>query len=129
MPRGRPTEYTQERADIVCARMATGESLRSICRDKTMPAESTVRLWAIDDREGFAAHYARAREAQVEALAEDLIEIADDKNGDAARDRLRVDTRKWVLSKIAPKKYGDKLGVEHSGGMTVRHEDALEQLK
>lgn len=122
-------EYTSELAALICERMAKGESLRSVCRDKGMPAESTVRTWAIGDHEGFAAQYARAREAQMDALSDDLLDIADEKSGDPQRDRLRLDTRKWLMSKIAPKRYGEKLGVEHSGGVAVRHEDALEQLE
>jgi hypothetical protein len=111
--------FTQELAAHICAEMATGRSLRSICRDDNMPAESTVRLWAIEDRDGFAAQYARAREAQMEALGEDLLDISDDKTGDPQRDRLRVDARKWLMSKIAPKKYGDKLDLEHSGKVEI----------
>jgi transposase len=84
-----------------------------------MPAESTVRFWAVEDRNGFAAQYARAREAQVEAMGEDLIEIADNNTGDPQRDRLRVDARKWLMSKVAPKKYGDKVETVHSGSVEV----------
>jgi hypothetical protein len=80
-----------------------------------MPAESTVRQWVVDDRNGFAAQYTRAREAQMDALAEDLLEIADNEKADVQRSRLRVDTRKWLMSKIAPKRFGDKKTLEHSG--------------
>src|SRR4051812_2164281 len=59
---GRPSTYTAELAATICARLATGETLRAVCRDDGMPSESTVRTWALDDREGFSAHYARARE-------------------------------------------------------------------
>lgn len=118
--------------------MAEGESLREICRTKGYPAESTVRLWAVTDRDGFAAFYARAREAQVDRWAEEIVEIADDasndwmerKNGDGTtskvpdqeninRSRLRVDTRKWLMSKIAPKKYGEKITQEHTGPLVI----------
>lgn len=134
---GRLSDFTPETAALICERMAKGESLRSICRDDGMPAESTVRLWAIDNRGadaegngGFAAQYARAREAQMDALAEDILDIADDSRNDirvdqdgkevvdhelVQRSRLRVDSRKWLMSKIAPKRYGDKVELEHSG--------------
>ena len=111
--------FTAELAAHICAEMATGRSLRSICRDDNMPAESTVRLWAVEDRDGFAAQYARAREAQMEALGEDLLDISDNESGDPQRDRLRVDARKWLMSKIAPKRYGDKLDLEHSGKVEI----------
>ena len=116
--------YTKDLAARICAEMATGKSLRSVCAEDGMPAESTVRLWAVEDRDGFAAHYARAREAQMEALGEDILEIADDTRGDfkknadgvevvdseaIQRSKLRVDARKWLMSKIAPKRYGDRV--------------------
>lgn len=123
--RGRPTDYTQALAEEICRRMALGESLRSICRDEEMPAESTVRMWAVADRSGFHAHYARARVSQMEALSEDLLEIADDKTEDPQRARLRVDTRKWLMSKIAPKVYGDRTRHELTGanGGPIRTHD------
>lgn len=111
--------FTAELAARICAEMATGRSLRSVCSDDGMPAESTVRFWAVEDRDGFAAQYARAREAQMEALGEDLLTISDNESGDPQRDRLRVDARKWLMSKIAPKKYGDKLDLEHSGQVRI----------
>jgi len=136
-PRGRPITYTREIADIVCERMAEGESLRQICQSNPdIPGESTIRGWAVQDLDGFAARYARARECQMEALAEDIITIADDSGLDVTVDpeshtvrvdgeaiqraKLRVDTRKWLMSKIAPKKYGDKVDVGVDGSITVQ---------
>lgn len=80
-----------------------------------MPHESTVRLWVTDDRNGFSTQYTRAREAQMDALAEDILEIADGPDADVNRARLRVDTRKWLMSKIAPKRFGDRKTHEVSG--------------
>lgn len=129
--------FSQKTADAICARLAAGESLRAICRDKGMPAESTVRLWVTDNAHGFAAQYARAREVGLDALADELMEIADtpvigsktkiDEEGNSEvtqgdmieHRRLQVDARKWYLSKLAPKKYGDKLALEHSGAVTI----------
>lgn len=113
--RGRPTAFTPELAAEIIARLAAGESLRKICTDDHMPHESTVRLWATDDREGFSTQYTRARQAQMDALAEDILEIADGDDADVNRARLRVDTRKWLMSKIAPKRFGERLFNEHSG--------------
>ena len=121
---GRPTLYTPELAEEICARMAGGESLRKICEDEEMPNRATVRNWVIDDREGFFSQYARARKTQALEWAEDILEIADDGVRDTyvdedgnvrtntdvlGRSRLRVDTRKWLLSKVLPKVYGDKV--------------------
>lgn len=113
--RGRPTAYTPELAALILNQIAAGTSLRKICEAENMPAESTVRLWATEDRNGFSAQYTRAREAQMDALAEDLLEIADDDDADVNRARLRVDTRKWLMSKIAPKRFGDRKTHEVSG--------------
>jgi alkylated DNA nucleotide flippase Atl1 len=113
--RGRPTDFEQTLADAICARMQAGESLRAICKPDDMPAESTVRTWAVANHQGFHAQYTRAREAQMDALAEDLIEIADEKDADTQRARLRVDTRKWLMSKIAPKRFGDRTHHELTG--------------
>ena len=121
---GRPSEFTTETADRICARLAEGESLRAIVADDDMPGQSTVFRW-LAENEGFREQYARAREAQADKLFEEILTIADDgsndtyqtENGEAtnhdviARSRLRVDARKWMASKMAPKKYGDKLAI------------------
>lgn len=125
--------YTREKADAVCAALAEGLTLREACRQEGMPPESTVRLWALDDVDGFAARYARAREIGYHAMADDVLEIADDGRNDwmerrgeedagwvangehIQRSRLRVDSRKWMLSKVLPKIYGDKLEVSGPG--------------
>lgn len=128
--KGRPSKYTKALAAQICERLAAGESLRAICRDESMPGETTVRRWALDDLHGFSAQYARAREIGYHGMAEDVIEIADDGRNDTytdedgnqqsiadvvARSRLRVDARKWLLSKVLPKVYGDKQTLEHGG--------------
>ena len=69
--------YTQEIATEICARLAEGESLRGICKDKHLPSEAAVRGWVMDDMHGFASHYARSRKIGYERLAEDLLEISD----------------------------------------------------
>jgi len=125
---GRPSSFSKKIAKEVCDRLAAGESLRQICRDERLPGHHTIRRWAIEDREGFYAQYARAREIQAETFADEIVDISDDgtndymakrdesgaivgwrENGEyLARSRLRVDTRKWIMSRILPKKYGDK---------------------
>jgi hypothetical protein len=93
--------------------MANGQTLREVCRDKRMPAESTVRGWALD-REDFAAQYARARELLCAHWADEIIEIADAAapiSDSVNQARLRVETRKWILSKLLPRQFGDSLAV------------------
>lgn len=124
-PKGRPTKYTAQIAQYICDEMAKGRSLRDICREEKAPTEGTVRGWVIDDREGFSSQYARARQLQIAALEEDLLEIADVQpgmtesgatdSGYVAHQKLKIDTRKWLMSKIAPKKYGEKLDLQHTG--------------
>ncbi len=108
MKLGRPSIYTQELVDRILNRMADGESLRKICAEKDMPHIATVLQWKLD-RPAFSEQYEQARATQAHRLFEELLEIADDTTGDTQRDRLRVDARKWFLSKVAPKIYGDKL--------------------
>lgn len=79
-----------------------------------MPAESTVRGWIVDDRHGFYAQYTRARDCGLDRMADETLEIADS-DGDVQRDRLRWDARRWYLSKMAPKRYGEKLTQEITG--------------
>ena len=136
--RGGQTEYTPEIAQSILERIAAGESLNQICKTDGMPAKSTVCLWVLDDREGFADQYAKARQLQAQLLADEIFDIADDSTNDymlrqsksgedyetvnpevIGRSRLRVDTRKWYLSKVLPKIYGDKVVQEHAGALTV----------
>jgi transposase len=120
---GRPSKFTQELGDAICDGIATSsKSLSKIC-EKLNVNPSTVYRWLKED-EGFRDNYARAREDQADLLADEIIEIADDSSQDTivtakgaeyentewtSRSKLRVDARKWVASKLKPKKYGDKL--------------------
>lgn len=135
---GRPSDYTPELAAQICHRLAQGESLRQVCRDEGVPSESTVRGWVVDNRDGFSAQYARARDIGLDALADELLAIADTPQlgvktketsdgktetteGDMIEHRrLQVDSRKWYLSKMAPRKYGDKLQHTGDGGGPVQ---------
>lgn len=126
--------YSQEIADRICERLANGESLRGICKDVDLPTEAAVRGWVIDNRNDFASQYARARDIGLDVLAEEILAISDtpvegvDVELDAdgvvikqkvsdmiAHRKLQIDSRKWFLSKLAPKKYGDKQAVELTG--------------
>lgn len=110
----RPSAFTQKAADHICEQMAEGRSLRNVIKtDEGMPALSTVFKWLKDVPE-FSEQYARARDLQAEALFEELGEVAEAAlNAETAVEvqarRLIVETHKWRLSKIVPKRYGDKL--------------------
>lgn len=135
MGRPSPGSYRPELAQTICDRIADGESLLSICREADMPKLKTVFRWLLDaDKEWFYKEYEKAKNVQAEHMFEQLLEIADDgtndmmirENGDGSvsavvnkevinRSRLRVDTRKWYLSKVLPKKFGDKLDLTTDG--------------
>ena len=124
----------QELFDRICDRIADGESLRDICKGEDMPNKGKFFYWLANDK-ALADQYAKAKEAQAEFMADEIMNIADDGtndwieqrgddgaikayrlNGEAvARSRLRVDARKWVAAKLLPKKYGEKVDVAHSG--------------
>ena len=112
---GRPSAYTPEIGNEICERIANGESLQAICRDPRMPRRQMV-LRYLDADPDFRAQYIRAREAQADLLAEQVIEIADKATAKTAlAARLRFDARRWYAGKVAPKKYGEKITSEHTG--------------
>ena len=135
---GRPSLYSDKLAAKICERLAEGETLRSICRDEKMPGKTTVLRWLGDEKNAdFRTQYAHAREMQADRFAEEILEIADDGSGDwstdkdgkktldhehVQRSRLRIDTRKWLMARMAPKKYGDKMQHTGDGGGPIRTE-------
>ena len=114
---GRPTKFTQELADTICERMANGESLRSICREIGL-LPSTVIMW-MNHNKAFFEQYAQARQKQADSYADMILDEAFNSH-DAQIGRLRVDALKWVASKLAPKRYGDKVEVEQTGTQKIR---------
>lgn len=130
---GRPEIYSDELALEVCNRIADGNSLRKVCLDEEMPSKTTVFRWIRDHKE-FRDQYAHACEERSEAMSEEILDISDDGTNDwmevegrggntytvlnneaMQRSRLRIETRKWLMSKMKPKKYGDKLDVTSDG--------------
>lgn len=75
---------------------------------------STVFLWISRHKE-FSENYARAQADRVVAWSEEIVDIADNSQADTNRAKLRVDTRKWLMSKMDPKKYGDRQEHRHTG--------------
>ena len=78
-----------------------------------MPSRTSIFKW-FREHPDFADNYARAKEESADSMVEDMLAIADDDELDANDKRVRVDTRKWISSKLKPKKYGDKQQVEHT---------------
>ena len=107
--------------NYVCLEIEKGRALRNVLKDDNMPSTSTFYQW-LDSNEEKAKQYARATQVRADIIFDEIIDIADDSSGDkkvvehgevmdgeyVARSRIRIDTRKWVLSKLNPKKYGDK---------------------
>lgn len=108
--------FQQEIADTICERIGDGESLRAICRDDEMPSKAEVFRW-LAQNEQFRDQYARARETQADTYFDEIIAIADDQDQDPNSRRIRVDARKWAAGKLRPKVYGEKLDLNHSGGV------------
>lgn len=117
---GRPSEFTQELADTICRRIVNGESLKRICQDEVMPNVVTVLRWVRANDE-FCNQYALAKQEQAEALADEIVSIADTADKDTANAvKVKVDARKWVAAKLLPKKYGEKQQIDMSVEATVR---------
>lgn len=133
--KGRPTIFTGELCDRFFSRLAMGESVRTICKDEDMPSMATIFRW-LREKEDFRKQYEVAKQESADALAEELLDIADngvndwmevnhDKDSDNAgwrvngeaiqRSRLRVDVRKWLMSKQKPKKYGEMIDITSGG--------------
>ena len=132
--RGHQTCYTSQLANEICERISLGETLAGICRDRHMPPRTSILEWVRTNRDGFADRYACARDRQLEHWADELVDISDDarndwmeRNGEVQfnnenvqRSRLRIDTRKWLLCKLKPDKYGARILSEQEGNLTVR---------
>jgi hypothetical protein len=103
---GRPSIRSPKIALAICEEIASGKSLYHVLEKPGMPSYAAVCVWLREDSE-FREQYARAREAQADAVAEEVLKIADG-SGDVQRDRLRIDARMWYLGKLHPKKYGTK---------------------
>lgn len=123
---GRPTDYTDEMAEEICAWVGSGLSLREYCEQDGTPTFSTVYKWA-RDREEFSLAFAHARETQAHNDADRLNHLANRlERGQIPPDVARVcgDLLKWTAAKRAPKAYGDKLALldTHGGPITISWE-------
>lgn len=107
--RGRPSSFTQDAADIICSALAEGHSLRAICLSPDAPDKATVFRW-LREHDDFRDQYARAREAQADAMVDEMVSIADEATETEAgvkKANLRIEARKWHAGKLRPKVYGD----------------------
>ena len=109
---GRPSDYSDDIAERMCLRISEGETLSAVCSDPAMPARTTAYQW-MDKEASFAHRYARARERQADAHADEILSastLPDDCTSQQINAaRLRVDALKWTAAKLRPSAYGDKL--------------------
>lgn len=128
--------HDEEVFAVILDRIMDGQSLKAVCDAEDMPSRKTVYQWMAADPE-LGNRYARACEIRADQIFDELFEIADDgrndwmerrqgedkvwvENGEAMRrSALRIDARKWALAKMQPKKYGDKLDLNHTGNFNV----------
>lgn len=147
LPSGRPTAYTEAIGYAICEGLANGIPLTRICREESMPGVATVYRW-LDSDPIFRDRYSRSREDQADTMADEIISIADTVmigekvtieddgktktvTGDMVeRSRLRIDSRKWVASKLKPKKYGDRftLSGDAENPLQVQHISSADEL-
>lgn len=129
--RGRPSGFSKELAQKLCDKIATTDiGTHVLCKRKEFPSITTVYRW-LNDHEEFRNMYARAKEAQADLLAHQIVELSNrervgkttttqtgqfsgtttTKSDNYNRTRLQIDARKWLASKLAPRKYGDKVDI------------------
>ena len=131
---GRDSDYTPEMGLLVCDLIGNGKSLREVAKMDGMPSSQTILRW-VASFPVFREQYTKAREELLEHWADDILEISDNGTNDYVathdpdnpgyrlngehyqRSRLRVDSRKWLLSKLAPRKYGDTQTLKVAGSL------------
>lgn len=144
---GVPLTYTDELGQEICETISrTSLGLKHLCeKNEHWPIPNTIYRWR-DIVPGFREMYAQAKMKQADFLAEEIVDIADNARNDfmetvseeegvgyrlngehVNRSRLRIDTRKWIASKLLPRVYGDKIQTETR--ITISHEDALKELE
>jgi hypothetical protein len=125
-------KYSEWITGEICHRMATGEALKAICRSPGMPTFQSVLRW-VNEIPEFAKSYAIACDMRAQSIADEILEIADTPTtgtrtktfadgseeittlDQVERSKLRVDSRKWLLARLSPKRYGDRLLNEITG--------------
>ncbi len=121
MPLGRPPTfpYDPHKALIVLWQIANGMTMKDVAAQVGLPSRTVIWEWTLDVPE-FAEAYARATEFKARGMFEDLPELADTAtNENAQAVRLQVDTRRWVLSKMLPRIYGDKITADMTLSATL----------
>lgn len=119
-------EFSQFIADKICEALEEGESLKKLSEDDSFPSRPTIYKW-LRENAGFANNYARAREVQQDTYYDEIVHIAETEP-DVAKARLMIDARRWHAAKLAPKKYGEKLDVNTTIGLSDPLQSLLETV-
>lgn len=115
MPKGRPSSFTEKLAAEILERLTHADGgLEEVCKADDMPSDRTVYRW-LAQHEEFRQAYTQAREVAGDVQAGRALRDALDAK-DASLGRLAFDARRWSASKLAPKKYGDKLALTDPDG-------------
>ena len=118
-------KYDAELAEKVLDLLAQSGSLRRVCRELGVSRNSIIP-WVVDNTEGFGDAYARAKEHGIDTLVEETLDIADDGSNDymetehgpalnsesIQRSKVRVETRRWLAERLAPRRYGLRQGLD-----------------
>jgi hypothetical protein len=141
-PRKVKPELSERLVKTIINRIAEGETLTAICRNEGMPSYGRV-MGRINRTSSLRAALARARDTRLNRMAEELLDVADDGRNDwmekqgrngtitvlneeaMRRSTLRLDTRKWLLSKMLPAQYGEHVEHTGAGGGPIQHEHSL----
>ncbi len=119
--RGRPSKYSSSMAERICERIAEGEPLTRICKDRQVPGYRTVLAWRVANKE-FQHMYARAREDAADTLADEIRELAErvEKGKlEPNAGRVAIDALKWIASKLKPRQYGDRSRMDLTASLDV----------
>jgi len=140
---GRPSLYTDELAQEICDKIASNsKGIKRLCNENShWPNKTTIFTW-LKNNSTFSDQYARAKKCQIETFVDEIIDIADDSSQDQvmneqgntvcnsefiARSRLRIDTRKWLASKLVPRVYGKTM--DETQELDARAKEELLKLR
>lgn len=127
--RARPVKFSKELGSLICERVSNGEATIKICKEEGMPAVGTWFRW-LESNEELREQYARAKQNLAHIWAEESVTISDNAtpiDGRVDKQKLQVDARKWIVSKLLPKVYSEKHIAEITGkdGGPVKTELAI----
>lgn len=107
-------DFSSDLGQAFCEHIAEGGTVRGFCAQPGAPSKAAIFRWLRREPE-FAATYALALQWRGEVLADEMIDLADDTTADPRQVRNQLSARMWLAERLAPKRYGTKQALEHSG--------------